>query len=173
MTDDPTPQGGPDPADAPLDATDKAVLTEVATMLDDLDPVPDDLVERVQFALALDAMYDEVAEMTRVLDDALAVRTDLADAVRAETLTFSAERLTAMVTISAASPGHVRIDGWITPAGVRRVSLRMQGADREVTSDESGRFAAGEVREGFVQLVFHPTGADEDEGLVVTPLFKL
>jgi hypothetical protein len=166
MTDDPTPHGVPDRAD-------QALLRDVATMLDDVDPVPDDLVERVQFALALDAMYDEVAQMTRVRDDALAVRTDLADAVRTETLTFSAERLTAMVTISAAAPGLVRIDGWITPAGVRRVSLRMQGADRDVTSDESGRFVAADVREGFVQLVFHPTGADEDDGLVVTPLFKL
>jgi hypothetical protein len=172
MTDDLTPPRAQDPADAALDTTDQELLGEVATMLDDLDPVPEDLVARVQFALALDAMYDEVAQMTRVRDDALAVRTDLADAVRTETLTFSAERLTAMVTISAAGPGLVRIDGWITPAGVRRVSLRMQGADRDVDSDESGRFVAADVREGFVQLVFHPAGAD-DEGLVVTPLFKL
>jgi hypothetical protein len=168
-----TPHVGPDPAQAPLDATDEAVLAEVATMLDDIDPVPADLVERVQFALALDAMYDEVAQMTRVRDDALAVRTDLADAVRTETLTFSAERLTAMVTISGSGPGLVRIDGWVTPAGVRQVSLRMQGSDREVTCDESGRFVADGVREGFVQLVFHPTDTEDDGGLVVTPLFKL
>ena len=48
----------------------------------------------------------------------------------------------------------------------------MQAADRDVTTDDHGRFVADDVREGFVQLVFHPLGADDD-GLVVTPLFKL
>jgi hypothetical protein len=159
-------------ADAPLDDTDAAVLAEIAAMLEVVDPMPADLVGRVQFNLALDEMYDEVAEMTRVPDDALAVRTDIADAVRTETLTFAAARLTAMVTVSAAGPGRVRVDGWVTPPGVRRVSLRMQAADRDVTTDDHGRFVADDVREGFVQLVFHPLGADDD-GLVVTPLFKL
>ena len=173
MTDDLTPGGGADTAGAPLDATDRAVLAEVARMLVTVDPVPDDLVERLQFALALDEVYDEVASVTRVLDDALAVRTDLADATRTETLTFSAERLTAMVTVSTAGPGRVRLDGWISPAGVRRIALRMQGDDREVRSDESGRFVADDLREGFVQLVFHPLSGDDDDGLVVTPLFKL
>ena len=46
-------------------------------MLDLVDPVPVDLVERMQFALALDEVYDEVAQMSRVLEDALAVRTQL------------------------------------------------------------------------------------------------
>lgn len=168
---DPTPPGeATGTADGPLDDIDAAVLAEIAAMLQAVDPVPAGLVGRVQFNLALDEMYDEVAEMIRVPVDALAVRTDIADAVRTETLTFSAARLTAMVTVSAAGHGHVRVDGWVTPAGVRRVSLRMQAADRDATTDEHGRFVADDVREGFVQLVFHPLS---DEGLVVTPLFKL
>jgi hypothetical protein len=172
MTDDHTPHS---PADAAslLDASDQALLAEVATMLGTVDPMPADLVDRVQFALALDEVYDEVAQMSRVRDDALAVRTQLVDATRTETLTFSAERLTAMVTISAAGPGRVRLDGWVTPAGVRRVNLRMQGVDDEAVTDEGGRFAAEGLREGFVQLVFHPLGPDDEGGLVVTPLFKM
>jgi hypothetical protein len=163
-------------SDAPLDDSDVALLARVATMLDVADPVPADLVERVQFSLALDEVFAEVAEMTRVLDDALAVRTDLADATRTETVTFSAERLTAMVTLSRVGTGRVRIDGWITPSGVRTVALRMQGQDLTVQTDESGRFVADDLREGFVQLVFHPReGEDTGDGggLVVTPLFKL
>ena len=169
MTDKITP-GGSDPT-LPLDGSDEAVLAEVAAMLQTLDPMPEDLVERMQFAIALDEVFDEVAEMTRVLDDALAVRSDITDAVRTQTVTFSAERLTAMVTLSESGPGRVRIDGWISPAGVRRVGVRMQGADLDVNSDESGRFVVQDLREGFVQLVFHPTG--DETGLVVTPLFKL
>jgi hypothetical protein len=149
----------------------------VATLLEAVDPMPADLVERVQFSLALDEVFAEVAEMTRVLDDALAVRSELGEATRTETVTFSAERLTAMVTLSAAGAGRVRLDGWVTPPGVRAVSLRRQGEDVVVRTDESGRFVADDLREGFVQLVFHPLdgGLDspQDTGLVVTPLFKL
>ena len=57
-----------------------------------------------------------------------------------------------------------------------RSALRMQGEDQTVQTDESGRFVADNLREGFVQLVFHPLdGEDTDDGggLVVTPLFKL
>lgn len=172
MTDDLT-RGGNAAETAALDATDDLLLADVATMLDTVDPVPDDLVERIRFALALDEVYDEVARMSRVLDDALSVRTELTDATRTETLTFSAEALTAMVTLSPAGPGRVRVDGWVSPAGVRRVGLRMQGLDDEVRTDETGRFVAEAVREGFVQLVFHPLGPDDDGGLVVTPLFKV
>lgn len=173
MTDDRTPGDGNPAEETPLDATDLALLGDVATLLDTVDPVPDDLVQRIQFALALDEVYDEVARMSRVLDDALAVRSQLTDATRTETVTFSSESLTAMVTLSAAAPGRVRIDGWVSPPGVRRVGLRMQGHDDEVSTDESGRFVADTVREGFVQLVFHPLGPDDQSGLVVTPLFKV
>ena len=172
MTEDLTP-GGSSAETSPLDASDLGLLADVATLLHTVDPVPDDLVERIRFALALDEVYDEVARMSRLPQDALAVRTELTDATRTETLTFSAERLTAMVTVSAAAPGRVRIDGWVSPPGVRRVSLRMQGLDDEEHTDESGRFVADAVREGFVQLVFHPLGPDDPGGLVVTPLFKL
>ena len=173
MTDHLTPPGG-NPATAPLDGTDRTLLREVATLLETVDPVPTDLVERIRFALALDEMYDEVAEMTRMQEDALAVRTELelAGATRTETLTFSAERLTAMVTVSGTGPGRVRLDGWVSPVGARRITLRMQSAEHVVTCDESGRFVVDDLRSGFVQLVFHPLVAS-DEGLVVTPLFKL
>ena len=172
MNDDLTPRAAAAAA-APLDATDQALLDQVGAVLDLVDPVPDDLVERVRFSLALDEVFEEVAAISRVPDDALAVRSDLAEAVRTETLTFTADRLTAMVTISSAGRGRVRVDGWVSPGGVRRVSLRMQGSDEGVRTDESGRFAADGLRSGFVQLVFHALESEEDGPVVVTPLFKM
>ncbi|MGN6575976.1 MAG: hypothetical protein ACTHKG_09820 [Nocardioides sp.] len=160
-------------AAAPLDATDQTLLDEIGTMLDVVDPVPTDLVERVRFALALDEVFEEVAAISRVPQDALAVRSDLAEAVRTETLTFTADRLTAMVTISPTGRGRVRVDGWVSPAGVRRVSLRMQGSDEGVRTDEGGRFAVDGIRSGFVQLVFHALESEAGGALVVTPLFKM
>jgi hypothetical protein len=160
-------------ADRPLDASDLRLLHDIALMYDEADPVPDDLVDRVRFALALDEVFEEVAEMTREPADASGVRSDLAGAVRSDTLTFSSERLTAMVTLSPGTGGRVRIDGWVSPLGRRRVDVRMQGSQQQVRTDEAGRFAVDDLRESFVQLVFHALDDDHDDELVVTPLFKL
>jgi hypothetical protein len=179
MTDDDFPEGL-DPAveaaaEQPLDALDEAVLREVAALLDQVDPVPDDLVDRVQFALALDEVYAEVATITRLSQDALAVRGDpdtgAGTVTRTETVTFSAERFTAMVTVSRAAPEQVRLDGWLTPAAVVRVRVRMQEGTAETVSDETGRFVVEGLPEGFAQLSFEPEGVPG--GTVVTPLFQL
>ena len=171
----------PDPrleasAAAPLDETDEAILAELAQLLTDVDPVPDDLIGRIQFSLALDEVYAEVAEVTRVASDALAVRHDPVAGERTESLTFSAERLTAMVTVVRAD-GRLRMDGWVAPAARFLVRVRMQDdGDREVETDESGRFVVEGLPEGFAQLSFHRVredGTPEDSDVVVTPLFQL
>lgn len=164
---------GADRADQPLDDHDSVLLTEVAATYDDVDPVPADLVDRVRFALALDEVFDEVAQITRVPVDAAAVRGDLADAVCTDTLTFAAAHLTAMVTVTRSGSGRVRVDGWVSPVGERRVTVRMQGSALETHADAGGRFVVDDLREGFAQLVFHPRQDEAAEGLVVTPLFKL
>ena len=176
MTDDDFPQGL-EPAVAaaaeqPLDAVDEAVLREVALLLEQADPVPADLVGRVQFSLALDEVYAEVAHITRLSDDALAVRGEPDTGTRTETLTFSAERLTAMVTVSRAAPEQVRLDGWLAPAAVLRVRVRMQEGSAEVVSDESGRFVLEGLPEGFAQLTFEPVEGESGER-IVTPMFQL
>jgi hypothetical protein len=176
MTDDDFPDGV-DPAVAaaaeePLDAIDEAVLREVALLLEQVDPVPADLVERVQFSLALDEVYAEVAHITRLSDDALAVRGEPDTATRTETLTFSAERLTAMVTVSRAAPEQVRLDGWLAPAAVLRIRVRMQEGSADTVSDESGRFVLEGLPEGFAQLTFEPVEGAAGER-IVTPLFQL
>jgi hypothetical protein len=177
MTDDDFPTGL-DPAvlaaaEEPLDLVDEAVLREVALLLEQVDPVPVDLVDRVQFALALDEVYAEVARVTRFSQDALAVRSDPDSTTRTETVTFSADQLTAMVTVSRTAPEQVRIDGWLTPAAVVRVRVRMQEGSTETVSDESGRFVLEGLPEGFAQLTFEPVAGDGVGGTVVTPLFQL
>ncbi len=165
----------------PLDDVDAATLHEVRAVYEDLDPVPPDLVDRVRFSLALDEMFDEVARMTRVPQDALATRSDPAQGTRTETLTFSADRLTAMVTVNRVSLGMLRLDGWIAPAEPCEVRLRIQGgADREVLADAHGRFSFDDLDEGFGQLSFHPVAGgpagdpgDGSDNTVVTPLFQL
>ena len=178
MNDDDTP--GLEPhleasAGRPMDASDEALLAELAELLTAVDPVPEDLVSRIQFSLALDEVYAEVAEVTRFAADALAVRHDPMAGERTETLTFTAERLTAMVTVTRADD-ELRVDGWIAPAERFLVRVRMQDDQRELRTDESGRFVVEGLTEGFAQLSFHRIGADgtpDDSDAVVTPLFQL
>jgi hypothetical protein len=158
-------------AGRPLDETDDNLLREVAQLLTDVDPVPDDLVERIQFSLALDEMFSEVAAITRMPTDAMSVRGDAAG-TRTETLTFSAQRLQAMVTVTRTDDG-IRVDGWVAPAGATAVRLRMQEEQLETTVDESGRFVFEALAEGFAQLSFHPLDGDDADAVVVTPLFQL
>ncbi len=163
----------------PLDDTDTSLLREVADLLATVDPVPRDLVQRIQFALALDEMFAEVAQITRMPVDALATRGETQAGTRTESLTFSAESLSAMVTVTRATSDALRIDGWIAPPGPMTVRLRMQGGRAETTADDSGRFVFTDLPEGFAQLSFHPVepdgapGSDDAENSVVTPLFQL
>ncbi len=161
-------------AGQPVDDVDAATLDLVRALYEASDGVPEDLVERIGFSLALDEMFDEVARMSRVPLDALSVRSELTTGTRTETLTFSADRLTAMVTVTRAAPGRLRLDGWLAPAEAYRVRIRLQGGGGyEVAADDQGRFSFESLREGFGQLSFHPVGDDDAENAVVTPLFQL
>src|SRR3954470_23996362 len=151
-------------ADGQLDDVDAATLAKVHRLYADVDPVPADLTERVHFALALDEMFDEVARMPRLPVDALAVRGEKATGTRTETLTFSADRLTAMVTVSRLAPDRLRLDGWLAPPGSSRVRLRLQdGPQLEVVADAQGRFSFEGLADGFGQLSFHPIDDDAAE----------
>ncbi|MEP7091610.1 MAG: hypothetical protein ABI776_16040, partial [Nocardioidaceae bacterium] len=98
---------------------------------------------------------------------------------RTETITFVADRLTAMVTVTRTGPGRVRLDGWLAPPEPMRVSLRGQGSvDRDADADDQGRFSFEGLEEGFVQLRVYSVQDDEPDGddsgnAVVTPLFQL
>ena len=155
-------------ATAPMDREDEALLRELDLLLRRTDPVPDDLVERVQFALALDELHAEVAEMTRLSHDALAVRADPTVEAATTSLTFKTDAFTAMVTVTRTGDDVFRLDGWVAPAVPLRVVARMQEGVVEVESDASGRFVVEELPGGFAQLVFH-----HDGGAVVTPMFEL
>lgn len=172
MTDDDFPTGVSAEVEAlaagAMDAQDETLLRELDTLLRTVDPMPDDLVDRVRFALALDEVHAEVAEMTRLSADALAVRADPGVEAATTSLTFEAGSLTAMVTVTRTGEDRRRIDGWVTPPVPVHVAARMQEGVLEADSDESGRFVLDGLPGGFAQLVLHHEG-----GAVVTPMFEL
>ena len=140
-----------DLAGAPLDAQDAAVLNMIAGLYSHIDPVPADLVDRLQFSITLDALNAELAELQQLPEAALAARGEQASVVN--TLTFASDSLTTMVAVSPDGPDRVRIDGWIAPGAGATVELHQGALSRQVTADADGRFVFEDVAHGYTRFV--------------------
>ncbi|HEY0166844.1 MAG TPA: hypothetical protein VGB75_07370 [Jatrophihabitans sp.] len=138
-------------AGAPLDASDAIVLSMIAELYDLVDPVPSDLVDRLQFSITLDALNAELAELQQLPEPALAFRGEQASVVN--TLTFTSESLTTMVALSPDGPDRVRIDGWIAPGAEAVVELHQGALTRRVSADADGRFVFEDVAHGLTRFV--------------------
>jgi hypothetical protein len=141
-------------ADAPLDASDAIVLGRIAELYDRIDPVPEDLVDRLQFSITLDALNAELAELQQLPEATLAYRGEQAS--MAKTLTFTSDSLTTMIAISPDGPDRIRIDGWIAPAAEASVELHAGQLRRQVPADADGRFVFEDVPHGLVRFVVTP-----------------
>jgi hypothetical protein len=151
-------------ADEPMDDLDAAILAGVREYWTSVDPVPPDLVDRIQFALDLANMDAEVSRLTET-EKAAAARGD----ERSRVITFDSESLTIMITVVSDGAGDRRMDGWLTPAARHSIELRTDEHILTTESDESGRFAFGTVPAGLVQLVVRRDVTQT----VTTPAFSL
>jgi hypothetical protein len=154
-----------------IDHEDAALLAELARIYEQLDPVPEGLVERIGFTLTLANLEVELARLTADLREPVGARGE----ERARTVTFSSDSLTTMVTVTPQDTGEFRIDGWLAPGDALDVELRTDRGSLRTTADQDGRFEFIEVRSGLVQLVIHPTtGCVVRLGSpVVTPAMEL
>lgn len=151
-----------------IDEVDVDLMRQTAAIFDALDPVPDGLVDRINFGLTLEALHAEIAELQRSAS-LVGVRAEADSAV--ESITFTSSSLTTMITITPTSGDRVRVDGWIAPGGVVSVELRARTETRETSSDEDGRFVFEDVPRGLAQLVLRPAG--DDSRPVVTPAIDI
>lgn len=151
-----------------VDDVDVDVLRQTAELFDALDPVPDGLVDRINFGLTLEALHAEIAELQRTAN-LVGVRAETDSDV--QTITFTSSTLTTMITITPTSGGRVRIDGWIAPGGTVAVELRARAEVRQTESDADGRFVFEDVPRGLAQFVLRPT--TDDSHLVVTPAIEI
>ena len=159
-----------DMATGSLDAKDDAVLAAIRELFDRVDPVPAGLGDQVKFALTFQALEAEIAELQRLPLASPAVRA--VDYTRAETVTFTSDSLTAMVTITGLDHETVRIDGWVTGGHVE-VELREQSRSTTVQTDEDGRFVFDVVTRGLAQFVLRPLDPDSGARPVITPSIEL
>ncbi|WP_156250509.1 carboxypeptidase regulatory-like domain-containing protein [Pseudactinotalea terrae] len=152
----------------PLDELDIALLDELRATLEAADPMPADLDERVQLALTVQALHAELAELQRMPVDLAGVRSH--DYTRVDTVTFTSESMSAVVTISRVDNDTVRIDGWLD-GDLAEVELRERQRTSTAPVDAEGRFAFADVERGLVQFVFR--FADGDTSPVITPSMEV
>jgi hypothetical protein len=164
----------------PLDSCDERILSVINELHHRDDPIPEDLNDRVQFVLELEAELDaRVAKVSRSSELVL-VRGEAELAVGQgdpTSITFDCEAVTVMVTPRPSALRESRLDGWIGPEGAYEVELRSPGWSRRASTDEAGRFVLEGLPDGqMFQLVIRPDEALQREGLpavVVTPAVRL
>lgn len=146
-------------------AEEEFLLAEVARLVDRLDPVPDGLVERAQFTIAIEDIDFEAARW--------AEHRPLAGVRGGDpgTITFFVGDLTVMVNVTRTGEKH-RIDGWLVPAGEHGVEVRVADhGSTATTADEGGRFVLTEVPSGTTQILVRMNGGKPRT--VVTPTMVL
>lgn len=134
----------------PIDADDERALSLLRTHLARTDPVPDDLAERVKFAMTVASLEAEVAHLMSEGSMAATVRTTEYD--RATTVTFESDGLSIMVTLEEVDRGTTTVRGWVTAPGAE-VELRERSRSATTTADDEGRFVFEGVERGTVHLV--------------------
>lgn len=150
----------------PLDDLDHALLSEIARVYTDLDPLPDGLADRVTFNLTLAGLHAEIAELHQ--GDLALARADQP----VESMTFSGSRSSLMVTVSPQADANapVRIDGWITRGGTT-VELVTKDAVLPRVADDRGRLAWEFVPRGVAHFVIRAD--DPAEPSTITPRVEL
>ncbi|MGH6656117.1 MAG: hypothetical protein ACRDVE_13045 [Actinocrinis sp.] len=145
------------PAAELLDELDDELLRTLRECHERLDPMPDGVVQRSLFALAvqdIDAEVFRLAEQYRL--EPAGVRGGEAQqdggGEEARVVTFDSDSLTIMIRISQLA-GAVRIDGWLAPPQACRVELRSGERTIAAAVDDEGRFVLDAIPRGLAQLV--------------------
>lgn len=153
-----------------LDPSDLALLNSIRTYYDEHDPVPEGLVERIQFEITLDALRTEVATLTQLDMATAGTRGAATEAVR--TITFSSESLTTMVTLTPLGDGTVRVDGWAAPGAGIRVDVLLPDGPHSTYADEDGRFVFEGVPCGLAKFALY-LPHDTEFFTVLSPAIEL
>lgn len=151
-------------AGQPLDATDERILQLLGGIVAANDPVPAGLPERVKFALTVEALGAQVAELLEATP--VGVRASYEPIT---TVTFSGDELSVLLTLDSERRPRRRITGWLSTPDA---TVRVHGPDGEVDAqvDEDGRFEVDFTRAGLVHLVIQQTTEPRPRPLVTPPI---
>ena len=134
-----------------LDERDEELLRILRECHEELDPMPDSVVQRSLFALAVEDIDAEVLRLAeQYRPEPAGVRGG--EGEEARVVTFDSDSLTIMIRISQLG-GAVRIDGWLAPPQACRVELRSGEHTIAAAVDDEGRFVLDAIPRGLAQLV--------------------
>ncbi|MDN5790758.1 MAG: hypothetical protein L0H25_07810 [Micrococcales bacterium] len=159
----------------PIDAVDVANVAAIRDLFSRADPVPADLTERLKFAITVQALHAEVAELT---DSALLVTRggetapDPVAATPTDSVTFTAASVSLMISVTPGEEDRNRIDGWVTTPGARIDVVTAEGTT-SVSSDANGRIVLDDVPHGPVHFVIQATLDDNESHPVITPTIQI
>jgi hypothetical protein len=153
----------------PFDEDDVEVLDQLRAAFDERDPVPEGLTDWVTLALSLDVVDVQIA---RLSSEPLALATRASEDT-AHTITFENNDVTVMLRLEEHVDAHLRVDGWIAPAGAYDVEIRTGERILSTVADEFGRFAFDQVARGLAHVVLRPHHAQQEGGraIVTQPVF--
>lgn len=157
-----------DPTTEPADA---ALFIELRRMWQWADPMPDDLPDRVLFALDLEQleMDFELLRLVTATEHDAAVRSAVTDV---STITFSGPSVTVMMRVSVTGRGRRRLDGWLAPTQPLRVTVHHADGARDTAVDDRGRFVVEDLPAGMTRLVLSP--ADDPQATpFITPTVEI
>ncbi len=131
-------------------ADDAELIATIREVFKLIDPMPQDLPERIRFSLALRDIDVEIARLGSEADELVVAARGTEES---RTITFDSDSLTIMVRIDFNADGSVRVDGWLAPPDARSVEMRMTDTSITVAADEMGRFVFHSVPRGTVRVV--------------------
>jgi hypothetical protein len=156
-----------------IDERDLANLRAIRDLFDHADPVPADFGERMKFALTVQALHAEVAEL---MDSALLTTRGAAtsdEPTPTDSVTFTAASVSLMVTVSAdAESDRVRVDGWVTAPG-SRIDAVTADSSVSVNTDANGRFVLDDLPHGPIHFVIYTSPDDQAVRPVITPTIQV
>ena len=156
-----------------IDAQDLANLRAIRDLFDHADPVPADFGERMKFALTVQALHAEVAEL---MDSALLTTRGAATGAEptpTDSVTFTAASVSLMVTVTAvAETDTVRVDGWVTVPG-SRIDAVTADSTTSVNTDANGRFVLDDLPHGPIHFVIYTSPDDHAVRPVITPTIQI
>lgn len=155
-----------------IDAQDLSNLQAVRDLFAHADPMPADLTERMKFAISVQALHAEVAEL---IDTALLPTRGSPGGAPTETesVTFTAASVSLMVTVTTdPQTGLVTIDGYVTAPAVR-IEAVTADETRSVNADANGRFVLHHLDHGPVHFVIVTEPDNPAVRPVITPTIQV
>ena len=163
----PTPDRETRSAAEPIDDLDLRALATLRDACEEIDPVPEGLVDRVTFAMSVAPLEAQIAQIVRESSLASVRGTDYD---RADTVTFAGDGVSVMVTIEHTASTRVDIAGWVSEGDVE-VELRERGRTRSSRTDTEGRFTFAGVERGLVNFVLRRS--DPEASPIITPAIEV